>query len=136
MAKLTTSQRDDMPASEFAGPGRGFPLSDPTHDRMAISGATRSERAGNISPTQAAQVKAEARSKLGDRPQMHSLSMASADHLHKAGYISSAHHAAIRADAQKRLSVHKAAKQTAPQPQAFGSMAPPNPMGNDGQGGY
>jgi hypothetical protein len=54
-----------MPASEFAGPGRSFPLNDATHQRMAISGATRSEHAGNISHSTAEHIKSEARHKLG-----------------------------------------------------------------------
>ena len=41
------------------------PINDPTHARMAISGATRSERAGNISASEAARIKAKARKKLG-----------------------------------------------------------------------
>lgn len=65
MAKLTAKDRKGMPKSDFAGPGKSFPVSDPTHARMAISGATRSERAGNISPATAAKVKAKARQKLG-----------------------------------------------------------------------
>ena len=54
-----------MPKGEFAGPGKSFPINDPTHARMAISGATRSERAGNISAGTAAKIKAKARVKLG-----------------------------------------------------------------------
>jgi hypothetical protein len=42
-----------------------FPIGDKTHQRLAISGATRSQRAGNITPSQAASVKAKARAKLG-----------------------------------------------------------------------
>jgi hypothetical protein len=65
MAKLSAGRRKAMPKSEFAGPGRSFPINDPTHARMAISGATRSERAGNISPSTEASIKAKARAKLG-----------------------------------------------------------------------
>jgi hypothetical protein len=53
-----------MPKGEFAGPGRSFPVNDKTHARMAISGATRSERAGNISHEEAEHIKAVARRKL------------------------------------------------------------------------
>lgn len=66
MATLTASKRSKMPRSAFAGPGRSFPVSDPTHARLAISGATRSERAGNISPGEAASIKAKARKRLGE----------------------------------------------------------------------
>jgi len=63
--KLTAGKRRSMPKSSFAGPGKSFPISDPTHARLAISGATRSERAGNISASQEASIKAKARKKLG-----------------------------------------------------------------------
>jgi hypothetical protein len=65
MAKLNAKARKSMPAGEFAGPNRSFPINDPTHARLAISGATRSQRAGNISPEEADQIKAKARQKLG-----------------------------------------------------------------------
>ena len=63
--KLTASDRKKIPKSEFAGPGRSFPVNDAVHQRMAISGATRSENAGNISPSEAAAIKAKARALLG-----------------------------------------------------------------------
>lgn len=66
MADLTSGKRAHMPAKDFAGPNKSFPISDKEHARLAISGATRSERAGNISPSQEAHIKAEARAKLGD----------------------------------------------------------------------
>jgi hypothetical protein len=65
MAKLTSRDRKGMAKSSFAGPGRSFPIEDKVHARMAISGATRSERAGNISASTAASIKAKARNKLG-----------------------------------------------------------------------
>lgn len=64
MSKLYAADRKKMPKSGFAGPGRSFPISDPTHARLAISGATRSERAGNISSSEADSIKAKARGKL------------------------------------------------------------------------
>lgn len=48
-----------------AGPNGSFPIGDAKHARLAISGATRSERAGNISASEAAKIKAAARKKLG-----------------------------------------------------------------------
>lgn len=70
MAVLNKAARAKMPASEFAGGGpkgsKGFPMPDKTHARLAISGATRSERAGNISPSKEASIKARARAMLGD----------------------------------------------------------------------
>jgi hypothetical protein len=65
MATLSSQDRRDMPKKEFAGPGRSFPVNDANHARLAISGATRSERAGNISSSEEASIKAKARAKLG-----------------------------------------------------------------------
>lgn len=48
-----------------AGPNGLFPVGDKVHARLAIGGATRSERAGNISESTADKIKAKARAKLG-----------------------------------------------------------------------
>lgn len=64
MATLTAADRKSMPSKDFAGPGKSFPVSDPTHARLAISGASRSEHAGNISAAEADRIKSEARAKL------------------------------------------------------------------------
>lgn len=61
MAKLTPST---VPGKK-AGPNGSFPIGDAKHARLAIGGATRSERAGNISAGTAAKIKSEARVKLG-----------------------------------------------------------------------
>lgn len=37
MARLTQGQRDDLPAQDFAGPGRSYPVNDPNHARAALS---------------------------------------------------------------------------------------------------
>jgi hypothetical protein len=47
-----------------AGPNGSFPVGDKKHARLAIGGATRSERAGNISPATEAKIKAAARKEL------------------------------------------------------------------------
>lgn len=60
MSKIGPS---DVPGKK-AGPNGSFPIGDDKHARLAIGGATRSERAGNISPSTAAHIKAEARAKL------------------------------------------------------------------------
>lgn len=52
---------------EKAGPNGSFPIGDKKHARLAIGGATRSERAGNISPATEAKIKARARAKLGNQ---------------------------------------------------------------------
>lgn len=64
MAKLYSADRAKMPKKDFAGPGKSFPVNDATHARLAISGATRSMRAGNISSSEADRIKAKARGKL------------------------------------------------------------------------
>lgn len=64
MAKLTSKSRSALPSKDFAGKGRSFPIQNKSHAKAAISGATRSERAGNISASQAASIKAKARAKL------------------------------------------------------------------------
>lgn len=67
--KLTMAKRKKMPRKDFAGGGpkgaHGFPMNDAKHQRLAISGATRSQRAGNISASKAESIKAQARHKLG-----------------------------------------------------------------------
>jgi hypothetical protein len=64
MSKLDAADRKAMPKGDFAGPGKSFPINDAPHARLAISGATRSERAGNISSSEEAKIKAKARHKL------------------------------------------------------------------------
>ena len=53
-----------LPGGTKASKKPAFPLGDKKHQRLAVGGATRSQRAGNITPAQAAKVKAEARAKL------------------------------------------------------------------------
>ena len=60
----TPAKRKGMSQNAFAMPGKRFPINDATHARLAISGATRSERAGNISMSEAEMIKAKARAKL------------------------------------------------------------------------
>ncbi|MDE2104955.1 MAG: hypothetical protein KGL39_47395 [Patescibacteria group bacterium] len=92
VATLTAAKRDKMPKSEFGQPEKkGFPMNDKKHDRLAISGATRSEHAGNISEAEADKIKAEARHKLhegdGGDPPAHDHKAAVAkmhpEHVHK-----------------------------------------------------
>jgi hypothetical protein len=66
MSTLTPEKRKMMAKALFAGPDRSFPVNDKNHARLAISGATRSERAGNISSSEEASIKAKARAKLKD----------------------------------------------------------------------
>lgn len=64
MAKLSAGKRRSMTKGQFAGPGKSFPVNDKTHQRMAISGATRSYNAGNISKSEEQRIKAKARGLL------------------------------------------------------------------------
>jgi len=63
--KLTSGKRTKMPKSSFAGPGKSFPVNDKNHQRLAISGATRSYNAGNISKGTENRIKSKARGLLG-----------------------------------------------------------------------
>jgi hypothetical protein len=65
MSGLTAKTRKGMPSSKFAGPDKSFPVEDKKHARLAIGGATRSERAGNITPEQANAIKHRADHVLG-----------------------------------------------------------------------
>ncbi|MBZ5607257.1 MAG: hypothetical protein LAP38_03295 [Acidobacteriia bacterium] len=49
MAKLTPKARKALPASDFAGPNRSYPVQDKSHAKLAKSGASRAEHVGNIS---------------------------------------------------------------------------------------
>jgi hypothetical protein len=67
MARMSTRQRKNLKSSQFAGPGRSFPINDRSHARAAISGATRSYRAGNISKATEKRIQSRARAKLRGR---------------------------------------------------------------------
>jgi hypothetical protein len=57
--------------SKTAGPNGSFPIGDEEHARLAIGGATKSERAGNITPATEAKIKAKARAELKkDKPKV------------------------------------------------------------------
>lgn len=67
MVDLTAAKRKKMPASEFAAGKGHFPINDANHARLAIGGATRSFRAGNISHAMMIRIQAKARAKLGKK---------------------------------------------------------------------
>ena len=52
MAKLTQAKRDKLPAKDFAGPARSYPIPDAGHAKAALSRA-----AANASPAEQAQIK-------------------------------------------------------------------------------
>lgn len=66
MGKLTTKARNALPASDFAGPGRTYPIPDKSHAANAKARATQMEAAGKLSPSTAAKIKAKANVKLGN----------------------------------------------------------------------
>lgn len=65
MAKLTSKQRNNLPAVEFAGPKRSFPIPDKAHAVDAKARATQGVKAGTLAPSTAAKIKAKANAKLG-----------------------------------------------------------------------
>lgn len=67
MAKLTAADRDALPDSDFAGPGRSYPVNDAIHAEKALQLAPRGVAAGNITKAQQAAIQAKARSRLGQQ---------------------------------------------------------------------
>lgn len=67
MARMSSRTRKRLKSSQFAGPGRSFPVNDPKHARLAIGAATRSLHAGNITRATARRIQARARAKLHSR---------------------------------------------------------------------
>jgi hypothetical protein len=65
MAKLTTAARKDLPARDFAGPNRSFPVENKAHARDALSGASRAEHVGNITRSEERAIDHRADSVLG-----------------------------------------------------------------------
>ncbi len=59
MSRLTAGQRSDMPKSEFAGPGRSYPVNDPVHARLAKAMAAK-----YASPGERAKIDAKANAEL------------------------------------------------------------------------
>ena len=67
MSKLSAKARKNIPPSKFALSGERFPIEDKNHAEAALSGATRAENAGNITPAQAATVRHKAEHVLGEK---------------------------------------------------------------------
>lgn len=61
MAKLTAGQRRKMPKSQFAGPGKSFPIPDKGHARAALMDLNSAK---NLSGNEKAHIRAVAREKL------------------------------------------------------------------------
>ena len=65
MGKLSTEARKALPAKDFAGPGRTFPVENKAHARAALSGASRAEHAGHISMAEERRIERRADNVLG-----------------------------------------------------------------------
>jgi hypothetical protein len=63
MAKLTASKRNALPAKDFAGPDRSFPIEDKNHARNAIA------RASQFHPELKARIRAKVHAKFPDLKQ-------------------------------------------------------------------
>lgn len=64
MAKLTTAQRNRLPASAFAGPDRTYPVPDASHARNAISRAAQMRKRGLMDAATEQGIVSKARGKL------------------------------------------------------------------------
>jgi hypothetical protein len=60
VAKLTTAERNKLPASDFAGPGRSYPIPDKSHAANA-----KARAAQHASPALKAKIDAKANKILG-----------------------------------------------------------------------
>jgi hypothetical protein len=65
VAKLTTKARKALPAKDFAGPGRSYPVEDKAHARNAKARASQAEKGGRMSAAEKARIDAKADRKLG-----------------------------------------------------------------------
>lgn len=60
MSKLTSKTRNKLPTSEFAGPGRSYPVPDKAHAVDAKARASHAVKAGRLSKDQASKIDAKA----------------------------------------------------------------------------
>lgn len=67
MAKLTAKKRNALPSLSFAGPDRSYPVQDKAHAANAKARATQAVKAGRMSASTAAKIKAKANRKLGKK---------------------------------------------------------------------
>ena len=65
MAKLTSKTRKKIPNSEFAGPGRSYPIEDRAHAADAKGRATQQYKKGRISKAALDRIVSKADKKLG-----------------------------------------------------------------------
>ena len=68
MSKLTTNERDHLPAKDFAElEKRAYPIEDKAHARNAKARASQAANAGRISKAEEAKIDKRADRVLGDR---------------------------------------------------------------------
>ena len=56
MAKLTTKARKSLPAKDFAGPNRSYPVENASHARDAKARASQATNAGRMSKAEEAKI--------------------------------------------------------------------------------
>ncbi|WP_315731626.1 MULTISPECIES: hypothetical protein [unclassified Bradyrhizobium] len=61
MARLTADDRKKLPAKDFAGPGRSFPIPDKAHARAALQDIPKAD----LTLKEAAKIRSAAYKKLG-----------------------------------------------------------------------
>ena len=66
MAKLTAATRNRLPAKQFAGPDRSYPVEDKSHAANAKSRAKQMLNRGRLSRGQYDKIIARANKKLGE----------------------------------------------------------------------
>ena len=64
MSKLSTKGRDALPAKDFAGPGRSYPVEDKAHAQNAKARASQAVKAGRMSKAEESKIDAKADKKL------------------------------------------------------------------------
>lgn len=65
MAKLNAAERKALPAKDFAGPDRSYPVNDRSHAANAKARASQMHKRGVISDKQLARINAKANKVLG-----------------------------------------------------------------------
>ena len=67
MGKLTSKDRNSLPAGKFAGPDRSYPVPDKSHAANAKARASQAENAGRMSAGEKAKIDAKADRVLGKK---------------------------------------------------------------------
>jgi len=68
MAKLNASARKRLPAADFAGPDRSYPVPDKNHAVQAKARSTQAVEAGRMSSSEKSKIDAKANKVLGQKP--------------------------------------------------------------------